>query len=141
MDTVYLIMIKMSYVILGLIFLKSVRTKVKKPFAYYMAMKDYQIVKKEKSLNVITSLLIALELFLALLLITTIYSNIVLIIGLIIQVFYILLIVININKEFINNCGCFSLNMPKKVTTKNLAVNIILLLSIVLIYGCEIRLL
>jgi hypothetical protein len=30
---------------------------------------------------------------------------------------------------------------PKKVTTKNLAVNIILLLSIVLIYGCEIRLL
>jgi hypothetical protein len=36
-------------------------TKVKKPFAYYMAMKDYQIVKKEKSLNVITSLLIIFE--------------------------------------------------------------------------------
>lgn len=131
--------IKLIYVMLGFVYLKSNSEKIKEPHLYFVAMKDYNIIKNHKILYYLTPLLISLELLLAMVLITTIYSELILLFGIIVQGFYIFILVKNVNHEFQNNCGCFTLNAPKTVTTSNLAMNISFLVLIVLLYGWESR--
>ncbi|MGM1034808.1 MAG: MauE/DoxX family redox-associated membrane protein [Bacillota bacterium] len=135
----YLILLKITYFILGIIFLKNSLFKVKKPLQYLIAMKEYQLINKFRFLYLLIPLLIALEFVLSLILISTIFPVLSLVIGGILQIFYIILIIFNINRKFEKNCGCFGFNVPNNVTTKSLSINAALFLSIVIIYGIEIR--
>ncbi|MGY3312017.1 hypothetical protein ACV242_000513 [Peribacillus simplex] len=135
----YLILLKITYFILGIIFLKNSLFKVQKPLQYLIAMKEYQLINKFRFLYLLIPLLIALEFVLSLILISTIFPVLSLVIGGILQIFYIILIIFNINRKFEKNCGCFGFNVPNKVTTKSLSINTALFLSIVIIYGIEIR--
>ncbi|WP_375163081.1 MauE/DoxX family redox-associated membrane protein [Paenibacillus sp. SC116] len=139
MENLLLIIVKIGYVILGIVYLKSSMTKLKKPFMFYIALEEYNVIKNKKLLIVFTPFLIVCELVLSLLLVTTIFPKSMLILGVFIQFFYILIMLINMNKEFSMNCNCFALNVPKKLSTKKLLTNIYLLISIVLLYGLEIR--
>lgn len=136
---IILVLIKASYIFLGIIYLKSSFTKIKKPYLYYMAIKNYNLIRSETLLIIITPLLIVLELSLALLLISTVFQKSALIIGILFQSFILYLILTNMNKEYKNNCNCFPLNTPKKITTKELIINIILLFLIIVVYGIERR--
>lgn len=140
MKILYTILIKLAYITIGLIFLKSSINKINKSFLYYIALEDYNIIKNKKILKIIAAVLISLELLLAVALIVTVYPVLSLIIGIFIQTMYITFLIVNINKKFNNNCGCFGLNTPKEITMKNLAINILILVSIVMTYGIEIRL-
>ncbi|HDR7913831.1 MauE/DoxX family redox-associated membrane protein [Bacillus sp. FSL E2-8895] len=140
MKILYTILIKLAYITIGLIFLKSSINKINKSFLYYIALEDYNIIKNKNILKIIAAVLISLELLLAVALIVTVYPELSLIIGIFIQTMYITFLIVNINKKFNNNCGCFGLNTPKEITMKNLAINILILVSIVMTYGIEIRL-
>ncbi|MNK70817.1 Methylamine utilization protein MauE [compost metagenome] len=133
------LLIKISYVVLGLLFLNSARKKVKKPYLHFIALKDYKMFSQLSILNIVSPLLIAAELLLALLLLVTIYSTLAFLLGIILQVFNLVLIVGNLNTESNNNCGCFEMNMPKKVTTKHLAINMSILVFLIVIYCFEYR--
>ncbi|AUB63521.1 MULTISPECIES: MauE/DoxX family redox-associated membrane protein [Bacillus cereus group] len=140
MKILYTILIKLAYITIGLIFLKSSMNKINKSFLYYIALEDYEIIKNKRMLKIIAAFLISLELLLAIVLIVTVYPDLSLAIGIFIQTLYIIFLIININKKFNNNCGCFGLNTPKEITIKNLAINILILVAIVMTYGIEIRL-
>ncbi|PFN00482.1 MauE/DoxX family redox-associated membrane protein [Bacillus cereus] len=129
-----MIFINVFKIVLGIIFLKSSLTKVKKIYQFYKAIEDYRFIK-QKLLIFVVPLLIVIENMLALCLIFPVNPVLFLILGASLQLFYIVLLFFNTGKNFTNNCQCFSLNAPGNVTGKNISVNVLLLISIVLIYG------
>ncbi|MEJ9124221.1 MauE/DoxX family redox-associated membrane protein [Bacillus cereus] len=126
-------------IILGIIFLKSSFNKLKKPYQFYKAIEDYKFIHN-KFLLYIVPLLIVIEQVLSLCLILPVNPLAFLILGIILQSFYVFFLLLNIGKNFKNNCQCFSLNAPGMVTTKNISINIALLISIILTYGWLLRL-
>jgi hypothetical protein len=134
-----LIIIKILYAVLGLIFLKSSLSKVNKPMQFYYAIMSYKIINKENIGYIIIPLLVALESILAILLIFSLFTKLSLILGLSLQIFYLSIIIFNIDKEFEKNCGCFGFTTPKIPTIKHLFLNVVLLLSIVILFGLDNR--
>ena len=132
------LIIKVLYVIIGFVILKSSLAKMKKPMDFYYAMMDYKLINNSTFSELVVPLLIAGEFLLACLLISA-FSGPALIIGTIIQLFYIFLILLNINKESDNNCGCFGFHTPKVPTLKHFSVNVILLFSIICLFGLQER--
>ncbi|MFP3793743.1 MauE/DoxX family redox-associated membrane protein [Bacillus subtilis] len=132
------LIIKVFYVIIGVIFLKSSLSKIKRPMNFYYAIMDYKIITKKRIADLVVPFLVSLEFLLACLLITA-ASVSSLIIGISIQLFYVFLILSNINKEFKNNCGCFGFNTPRVPTLKHFSMNIFLLISIIILYGLQER--
>lgn len=124
--------------ILGIIFLKSSWNKAKKPYLFYKAIEDYRFIQN-KFLVFIVPLLIVSEQILSFCLILPVNPILFLLFGIVLQSFYIGLMLINIGGKFQSNCNCFSLNAPGMVTTKNICINILLLISIILTYGWIIR--
>ena len=136
------ITLKLSYLILGLVFLKSVLAKLKKPYQFFLALKDYQFFARGKRLNfLMMPFLISLEFILAISLIVSINSLLILILGMVVQTLYLLLLFINLNKNSVDNCGCFMLNIPKKVSINNVFTNLMILFLFILFYGIENRIL
>ncbi|WP_353895335.1 MauE/DoxX family redox-associated membrane protein [Priestia megaterium] len=134
-----MILINIFKILLGIIFLKSSVIKTKKPYQFYKAFEDYKFLKNSKLLLIFTTLLIVLEQLLCIFLIIPSKPIIFFSLGVLVQLFYILLLFLNLGRDFKNNCECFSLNAPAVVTGRNISINIFLLISIFIIYGCLIR--
>ncbi|MGF7071670.1 hypothetical protein JOD89_005808 [Priestia megaterium] len=134
-----MILINICKILLGIVFLKSSFIKTKKPYQFYKALEDYNFFKKSNLLLVLSTFLIVLEQLLCIFLILPSNPIIFLSLGISLQLFYIFLLFLNLGRDFKNNCECFSLNAPAVVTGKNISINIFLLISIFIIYGCLIR--
>ncbi|MFE0301166.1 MauE/DoxX family redox-associated membrane protein [Priestia megaterium] len=134
-----MILINICKILLGVVFLKSSLTKTKKPYQFYKALEDYKFLKNSKLLLILATSLIVLEQLLCIFLILPSKPIIFFGLGVLVQTFYIVLLLLNLGRNFKNNCECFSLNAPAVVTGRNISVNIFLLISIFVIYGCLIR--
>ncbi|MFP7416617.1 MauE/DoxX family redox-associated membrane protein [Priestia filamentosa] len=134
-----MILITIFKILLGFIFLKSSLVKMKKPYQFYKALEDYNLINNNKILLILTTLLIVTEQTVALCLILPLKPLIFLCLGVTLQLFYIIILFLNLGGKFKNNCECFTLNVPASVTTKSISINVFLLLSIFLIYGWLIR--
>jgi len=139
MNEILTILLKLSYFILGVVFLKSALSKLKKPYQFFLALKDYQFFGHRKIASFLMPFLISLEFILAISLIVSINSLIIFALGMIIQTVYLSLLFFNLNKVSVDNCGCFMLNIPKKVSINNIFINFMILFLFVLFYGVENR--
>ncbi|MEW9702287.1 MauE/DoxX family redox-associated membrane protein [Paenibacillus sp. SI8] len=129
---------KILCVVLGLIYLKSSIKKIKQPYLFFVNFSNFKVFNKKISFFA-TPTIIVLELALSLLLLTTMFQNITLIMGILIQIFYFIVIISNFNKVIDANCNCFSLNLPRHVTVRNLLKNLSLLLIQLMIFVVWIR--
>ncbi|WDF50309.1 hypothetical protein PQ460_20350 [Paenibacillus sp. KACC 21273] len=130
---------KVLFFLLGCFFLKNSITKFKKKYLFFEAINDYKIIKYEYLVIILVPLLITIELFVSLNFIAGFSLSYIVLLAALLQLFYIFLNIKSLNKIFSNNCGCFSLQIPRKVTAKNVLNNIIILFIIILLYGLKIR--
>ncbi|KOY83251.1 hypothetical protein I6G82_05730 [Lysinibacillus macroides] len=114
------ILTKVVSIPLGLLFLKSSISKLRKPYQLYLAFESYNFFKEQKILRIVVSFFLSLEVILSLGLLYPVNLKIILSLGIFLQSIYLLIMIMNINKSFSNNCGCFPLNVPKEVSLKNL---------------------
>lgn len=120
-------------ILIGIIYLKSGVTKSRKIYQFNIAMKDYKLFD-DKYLKIFIPFIIALEICIAIGYLTLNNHISLFVISLLFQLFYILILFKNNNKEFKNNCNCFSLNAPQKVKTRNIATNVFLFVLIIITF-------
>lgn len=130
---------KFFFVFVGAIYLKSSFIKIKKSLLFYMAIKEYKIFRNELLVILLVSLLITAELFIAVSFITGIASQLFKLIVIIIHVFYLRAILKNMNKSHEDNCGCFSIQIPKRATIRNVQQNICIIILMVIAFGIQNR--
>lgn len=134
-----IIFIKVTCILLGILFLKSSISKLKKPYQFYLALESYSLFRRKKALKIILPFFLSLEIILSIGLLYPFDLQMILIAGMFLQFVYLLIMVMDINKNFSDNCGCFALNVPKEVSIKNVLTNLLILFIFVVLFGIEKR--
>lgn len=126
-------------VLIGVIYLKSSLIKIKKPFQFYKAINGFKMKIHKGILIHLVVILITSEFVLAFCLILPLKSIMFFCLGIGLQIFYLIILYLNLGKHIKDNCDCFSLNAPSTVNIKNIIINLSLLLLIIFLYSWFIR--
>ena len=130
------IVMKIISVIFGFYWLKNAASKIKRPYMYFIAIKDYGVQTKPSILIVFVSFIIAAEVLVALLFLTTLNSYFSVGIALVLLAMQTSLLAKRIHQTYENNCGCFA-NAPKTVTMKHLMNQIVLIVLLIIYLGID----
>ncbi|WP_303863508.1 MauE/DoxX family redox-associated membrane protein [Alkalibaculum bacchi] len=134
-------MINIIYTILQLIvcltisitFYSNGVKKIKNIYSYYKSFQEYNIISNKKILKMIVSMLISFELMLCIMILFPSFRLTASIVGMFIQAFYILTLILNYGRNISSNCGCFNINVPKYIDFKSVAVSFIYLYLFVIV--------
>lgn len=110
-------------IFIAAIFYKNAAKKVNVIFSFYMSLSQYRFFKEGILLKLLSSLIVSIELVTSILILIPQYRIYTCIVGITLQLFYLLTLVTNYNKSFDYNCGCFSINAPKRVDFKGVIFN------------------
>ena len=139
MEFIISIFIKALGICIGLYNLKGAISKMKKPMLFIKALEGYAPIKQINIMVLFSSVIITTELLTALLMISVVFMLEGLILFIFVQAYYLINLVMNINKNFVDNCGCFGVSIPATVTFKELSKNLLLFLLLILLLGIMIR--
>ena len=107
--------------------------KIEKKVVFYKNIEELNISKSKKINLIITSLLLTIEVTIIISLIYWPYRNLGIILGIILQMFYLIILIKNFNKEFKNNCNCYN-NIPKNVDIRSVANNILIMFLYLILF-------
>lgn len=109
---------------IALIIYKSFIKKIQRKFLFFKNIEEIHI-SKNQTINILitTTILISEISIITIIIILWNYRNIAIIIGVILQMFYLGVLIKNYNIEFENNCNCYS-NIPKRADFKSICENI-----------------
>ena len=125
-------------ILFGLYWAKSAFVKVKKPYMYYIAIKDYGVLATSPLLFIIVTFIIMAEILSALLFLTVSYAYLAVGLAIFLLVIQICLLVKGFQQTHENNCGCFP-NAPKTVTTKHLMYPFVLIVLLIIYLGIDVN--
>lgn len=114
-------------IILILICYRSFGEKIRNLFSFYKTISEYEFMADGITTKLIVSFLVMSDLLIAIILLIPSYRVIASSIGIIVQLFYFLSMILNYNKSFVNNCECFSFNAPKQIDFRAIAINLVLI--------------
>jgi len=120
--------IKWSFsLFISLFYYKNGIQKIKKIISFYKTMSEYKFFKEGFFLKIFSGVLIGLDFFICMTVLFTRYRIIACIVGIILQSFYITILLMHYNMQFENNCGCFSFNSPRHVDFRGLSSSFLFL--------------
>lgn len=118
---------------LVLIIYKSFIKKLERKLLFLKNIEEIKLSNSKIINLLISTLILTSEILVISMIISWIYRNIAILIGLLIQIFYLIILILNYNKEFKNNCNCYS-SIPKKVNMKSLFNNITIIFLYLSLY-------
>lgn len=114
-------------ILIFIIYYKSSMSKMRHPYAFTRVLKEYRFITNEILLMVLAPCIIIAELLAGVWIVIPSTRYISTLIGISLQLLYIIIISANNGKKLDNSCACFELNVPSNVTTKSIVINICLL--------------
>lgn len=138
MSILGIILMKITSLFFGLYWIKNAISKLKQPYMYFIAIRDYGVLTKSSLLIIFISFIVGTEVLIALLFFSTIYIKLSIGLAIFLQVVQISLLAKGLNHTHENNCGCF-VNVPKTVTMKHLMYQVILVVLLILYLAIDIN--
>ena len=134
---IYVTLIWVLSIAIFIIFGKSWNVKLRHPYAFLIMLKNYKIIKHEGLLNVIAPLLIISEILAGTLLLIPSLRYFAALLGIGLQLTYVIILSLNYGKKFNNICGCFELNVPSKVNFKSIVLNVAFIFAFLIILSIQ----
>lgn len=110
-------------ILVAFVFYKNATKKIQVIFSFYKSLEEYRFFNDGLFLKIMTSLIVSAELVTAVIIIIPQVRVLVCFLGIAIQLFYFGTLIINYNKSFDYNCGCYSINAPKHVDFRGIIIN------------------
>jgi len=127
----------LSKVVLAIYYCKSAVRKTSQIYQYYNTIVEYGILSRYATH--FSVLLITLEYMTAIALIFSYYEELYLITGGLLQLIYLMIQILSSGKSLSISCNCFDHALPQTITLRSIMVHLILLFSLVVLYGIAIR--
>lgn len=130
----------MSYIQLFIIFLiaiiyyKSGVQKLRNPISFSRIVNQYSNKFTHNIAQMISIFIITTELMTGLWILIPHTRIVGIIAGMILQVIFLCVMIINYGRHFENGCGCFKLNAPSKITFRHILMNVSILGLLVIVF-------
>lgn len=115
-----------------IIFYKDGIHKMKNIYGYYLIVSEFRISENRVIIKILTSMLISFDLIIVLGMIMPSIRNISCIVGIVLEVFYLLTMLINYKQGFKNGCNCYIINTTEEVRF----IDILKIVGIIFIFSC-----
>jgi hypothetical protein len=113
--------------IISVLLWKNATIKFSEIVQYYITISSYYNIKKELIGKLWSTFLLTSEFIIAFGIYFFIISKYIIIFGIILQINYLYKMLTNYGKEIPGNCGCYILNMPKKINFKPILFNTVII--------------
>lgn len=109
------------------VFFKSSLVKFKNPYGFMIITEQYKVFPKP-ILRTIAAVIVTIEISIVIWILVPAFHFLGSIIGIMLQVVFILLLLKNLGRTMERGCGCFQINAPKRITLLHVLFNIKLLI-------------
>lgn len=133
MDYLFKMLVYTISIFIFIVFLKSSVSKIRNPYAFVVLLQEYNFFKNKNLLIIMSSILIVVEFICGFWLLIPNTQVVGVLVGLFLQITYLIMMIRNYGQTFEASCGCFEFNTPQKITLKNIIVNIVIMFLLILI--------
>lgn len=115
-----------------IIFYKDGIHKINNIYGYYLIVSDFRINKNKVVIKFLTAMLISIDLTIALGLLINSTKVISCVLGVALEIFYLMTMLKNYKQGFKNGCNCYIINATEEVNL----IDILKIISIIFIFCC-----
>ncbi|NMF07937.1 MauE/DoxX family redox-associated membrane protein [Clostridium beijerinckii] len=115
------------------IFYKDSIKKMNNLYGYYLIVSDFRISTSKVMISIFTSIFISIDLAIALGLLVSTTRNISCILGIILELFYLIIMLKNYDKGFENGCNCYIINTTNKEIR---LIDILKIIGVIFVFIC-----
>ncbi|WP_219859812.1 MauE/DoxX family redox-associated membrane protein [Bacillus spizizenii] len=118
------ILMNVLYIGAGFVFIKSSIGKLKNPYAFGRVIESYHLFFKGTFTLFLAALIGPVELVVGMMIIAEPFRVVGLLIGILLQLMFLLLMSLKLNQTLPFGCGCFGLHAPEKISAKKVMFNL-----------------
>lgn len=128
--SISIIIYQIICVVVGFIYIKSSSGKISNPYGFFRVIEGYKYMPKGVVAKLVAVVMGPLELIVGLMIVFNIMRYEALLIGIVLQLSFVVLMIVHMNQVLPFGCGCFGMHAPEKITWKKTGVNVIYLGSL-----------